>query len=498
MQNLELQLVASRVPFSVARGFLSEALTPVECEGIAIALRPIFHSDAPKNSSLSDRQTIDDQLRFYNKNRCLRDFPQVAWKLLEKYPDGVSLTIEGDFDEASQEFFRAITPFFPVTIQVTYNRQVIIPERDEAFIDEHKRITQKLINEADWRWLHQRISHYLNCGDSWVAMWLAEAVLSNHRSIPAYVGDVLGLAYGLQDRTAESEQLFKLWASDGGIEEARAKYSLAMLYARHHSWAFHNEDYAHQLLEEAWNLLLELDASQEHVSYEKVFNRNGIALIYYRRREFQKAAELLEQCIATLNQTQYHSGVHHTVLTNNLGRLYTAMGEAEKAEQALKAAVTIDPNFAEYQFDLASFYADANRLDEALETARKAERLSSSMPAIPALMGYIMNLQGDYSGAVYVYKRAWEIDPFQAPTALAIVHNLCELSEYQEASEWYQRLIKLNMTPGETEMSELLKLEIDSHLDDNFTPDVAKQRLEELAERFPKSETIRENLLQFA
>lgn len=95
----EIYIENSSLPLSEIRSFLKQVLSDEDLGKFRLALRPIFHTDAPNNSSLSDLQTIRGQIRFYTKYRCIRDFRLVALlrlvalHLKERFPEGFKVII---------------------------------------------------------------------------------------------------------------------------------------------------------------------------------------------------------------------------------------------------------------------------------------------------------------------------------------------------------------------------------------------------------------------
>jgi tetratricopeptide (TPR) repeat protein len=483
------RLHGTPVPFSATRQLLDAVLDDDARLRLNVPLRPITHQAAHTDASLSDRQIAHEQIRFYTRLRCMRDFRLVAKHLAACCPEGSEIAVTGFLNRADLDFLSVLTSYWDVHLTIRPdNWDEIAPDHPDA-----RRIRAGLRTDGDWRWLKERLRGYVNAGDSWTAAWLADAVLRGHLRVPPTSADIIGIAYGLQERTSDAELLYRRWREAGGIDLARANYSLAMLYARHHPMALRNDETAAALLEEAWEVLRDLDASDEHVFYERVFNRNGIALILYRQKRYDEAISLLEVAIKGLSETRFGRGVHHTVLANNLGRVYAAAGDPVRAERYLRSAIDIDPMFAEYWFDLASFYADEGRIAEAIEAATIAESRSTSIADIPALLGYIVGRTGDHEGAVDAYQRAWDVEPGHVQAALGIAHHLCELGRYPEAQPWFARLHSLTLSSDQRETLDLLILEADLNAQPPLAGAELVRRVDELAARYPDSATVQGN-----
>lgn len=75
-----------------------------------------------------------------------------------------------------------------------------------------------------------------------------------------------------------------------------------------------------------------------------------------------------------------HYRLHHTVLTSNLARVVKSMGDLQEAERLFREAIAMDPEFAEYHQDFASFLSDMVRFEEAAVEAGRTVELDPSMP----------------------------------------------------------------------------------------------------------------------
>ena len=270
-----------------------------------------------------------------------------------------------------------------------------------------------------------------------------------------------------------------------------------MLYARHHPPAWRNDAEAERFLSDAWDILTGLHPD-ENVVYERIFNRNGQALLLYRKRRYAEAIEHLEECIHQLKQTRFRGGVHHTVLLNNVGRVYAAAGKVELAEERLREAVDLDPGFAEYRYDLAVFYWQNQRWKEAVDALDEASKCSPVIAEIPALRGYISLSQGDYAAALRTYEQAHAADPTTPDFALGAAHASAEMGNYVAAKNWLAKLKIDSLDATQREQMELLQIEVDANGPNALSRASIVHRLRQLQSRYPHSEVIRENLKQLS
>ena len=80
-----------------------------------------------------------------------------------------------------------------------------------------------------------------------------------------------------------------------------------------------------------------------------------------------------------------HCRLHHTVLTSNLARVVKSMGNLQEAERLFREAIAMDPEFAEYHQDFASFLSDMGRFEEATVEAGRTVELDPSIDVQVAL-----------------------------------------------------------------------------------------------------------------
>lgn len=488
----DIFLRSSSIPFKVSRELMMHSLDETERTHLNLALRPIFHTSAKNEGSLSDRQRPDEQLRFYTKDRCLRDFRSVA-QYFRSQQKSIQLTLDTLPNQADLDFFGVLSDYNVIAVHIEDASGHI---EDRHCDVDGLRLFQGQISEMEWKAINNRLVQLLNHGDSWTAVWLCEHILRTQSKIPNFIYDAMGLSYGLQNRTVEAERFFEFWGRTGGINSARANYSRAMLYARHHPLAMRNQETAKALLSDAWEILSNLETTED-VTYERMFNRNGYALILYRERQYDQAAALLEGCTQCIDKTRFQHSVHHTVLLNNLGRIYAAMNRSEDAERVLRACVSLDPDFAEYWFDLATFYSDVGRLADAVEAAQEAERCSTSIADVPALLGYLDSLVGLQEHAAKNYIRAWDIEP-RPEFALEAARAWSEIDDYVQVQHWLDRATQSGLlTLEQQETFDVLRLETELQDAGNDLERLVRERLTVLATKYPHSEVIRENTLRF-
>lgn len=480
---------SSRIPFSGARSFVAHPLVVNmigdEC---AVYLRSVSHSSPGVELSLSDAQTPGDQLRFYTKERVIRGLVYIGDQLAGQYEDGITVEVDGALSEADHDFFAALESG-GLLLELEPGRQSYarpLEEEDAAFERTTTLIEKRQLDESS---IAHELDRLLAYGDSWSAVQLARTVGESGYVPGPKLATSMALAYGLQGDSGEAERLFKIWEDEGGIEAARAKYSLAMMYARHHPTGRLDDHAAGRYLQEAYEILTDLEQTKA-VVYETVFNRNGYALLLFRWGRYDEAALLLEHGIAILGETEWDGQLHQTVLLNNLGRVYGALGRPDDAERTLRQAALLDPLFAEYWQDLASFLCDHEQLEEAFAAATEARKLDPAITGAHELYAYISERLGRADAAVDGYTAAWTLGSAQA--GLALLRLLSDSDRHVEVIEIWRRVAASLESIEDRSEAELIGLEAASFADPEI--DIFDNLLA-LQAKYPESAIVTENLM---
>lgn len=175
-------------------------------DSVELGLRPLDHRAAPSNSSLSDLQTVENQLRFYTAERCLRQFRAVGRHLRQ---NGVNrpttVVLAGEPTAGDWQFIRVLSDFIELRWEMSCES------------------TRHGWNaEAG----SQDLDACLNVGDSWTGAAIADQLVVSG-DIGTADFDSVALAFGLQGRLGDCLLALQRWSESGEMEAARAKYSLA-------------------------------------------------------------------------------------------------------------------------------------------------------------------------------------------------------------------------------------------------------------------------------
>ena len=100
-------------------------------------------------------------------------------------------------------------------------------------------------------------------------------------------------------------------------------------------------------------------------------------------------------------------------LYTSAGKVYLGHGEVSTAEEHLRKAAEIDPDFAECRQVLAWLYRMQGRTEEALSELRKLEETAAGDPAVCLSLGEIYSQLAEFEGAERAYQKLIEISPLQ-------------------------------------------------------------------------------------
>jgi tetratricopeptide (TPR) repeat protein len=93
----------------------------------------------------------------------------------------------------------------------------------------------------------------------------------------------------------------------------------------------------------------------------------------------------------------------------NLGRCYWELADTERAIEAMRKSVELQPQNARLKYDLALMFHCTGRPDEALPLLDQATRILPDMWEARALKATILGEGGDYTGARRLFEEAWEL-----------------------------------------------------------------------------------------
>lgn len=150
-----------------------------------------------------------------------------------------------------------------------------------------------------------------------------------------------------------------------------------------------------------------------HLKPDYSLAKNNLGSAYIVRKEWDKAIAILEEVT--------HDMLYATPQfpQANLGWAYYNKGNYKKAEEYLKAALKLKPDFFIAQMNLGRTYLAAGRLHQALAQFEAASAESPTNPSLLLELGKTYRLLGDYNNARLALKGAIEYSEDPALTVEA-------------------------------------------------------------------------------
>jgi tetratricopeptide (TPR) repeat protein len=217
-----------------------------------------------------------------------------------------------------------------------------------------------------------------------------------------------------------------------------------MLYARHHSPFLRSLDKAAEFLEHGHAMLQGAQSSDaEDLDFHKVFNRNGYALVEFRRGRVEEAIALLTDGIAHLRSGSAKNRMHQTVLIYNLAQCHRRSGNHAQAIEVYEQLLELDGRMPEYHMELAHCHLDLDDFPTALECLLTARALGPSIQEVHSLLGYTYLKLGRVGEAVNSYRAAHEY----APDDLDALYDLAyALGESQDPASALKLLLSADVS----------------------------------------------------
>lgn len=392
-------------------------------------------------ASLTDSAHAQDRIRFFLKERLTRSFRDVgrAW-LSGVGPCAVEVAHAEFLDEGSRLFFETLAFLPGHEVQVRFQvgqgaagTTTAAPENPREQRVNRLVAQVKGLAEPDLDFLYEQAMEYLSVGDSWTAERILRAI-QPYRDVPVIWGR-LGLAYTMLGRTLEAEFCYLRWRDDTDLLGiAGADYALSMLYARHHPANLRSLAKTAEYLEHGYAVLDQVDEDDPRdLTFHRVFNRNGYALVEFRRGRLEGAIAHLDDGISQLRNGSAIHHMHQTVLIYNLAQCYRRVGKIDDAMATYSELLGIDGKMPEYHMELAHCYLSIEQFENALGSLLEAKKLGPSIQEVNSLLGFTY-LQLDKTGeALESYRAAYECDPQDFEALYDYAYILAEANQSEAA-----------------------------------------------------------------
>jgi len=161
-----------------------------------------------------------------------------------------------------------------------------------------------------------------------------------------------------------------------------------------------------------------------------------LGLVAYRRRQWQKAADLIGQAAALRPEM---AELHW----NRAGAL-RQLGRLAEAEAECRTAVKLAPNSAEAYNNLANALKDQGRLPESEQSFREAVRLRPQYPPGWSNLGNVLFAMGRFMEAEQACRHAVSLDPRAVDAHNNLGNALLGQERLEEAAEEFRHVMQLN------------------------------------------------------
>ncbi|MGC8877733.1 MAG: tetratricopeptide repeat protein [Anaerolineae bacterium] len=176
-----------------------------------------------------------------------------------------------------------------------------------------------------------------------------------------------------------------------------------------------------------------------YLAPQNVIYYNLWAQVYYMLGRYQDAETILAKSAAIdpkFEQTQML-----------LGDTYGALGRAEEAARAHRAAILIAPeSFADQFFKqrVAFYKAHPAQLQEIIAAYQEALTQHPDDPEILRILGHLYSQLGDRNNALRFYQRAIQVDPADAQTVIDLGDEYVAMGDWASAAESYRRALYID------------------------------------------------------
>ncbi|MFF5859852.1 tetratricopeptide repeat protein [Streptomyces sp. NPDC012751] len=456
------------------------------------------YSIPPAEISMSDGADFAHQIRFFLIERSRRHVRFLSDRILKSLgPTTVHIYNSAALDTGSRDFVSTLSRsgiamnFLLHSEEAPTGTQLIthVPTPEELTAQRHARKKGKLTH-SEFTELRSAAERYLNVGDAWTVIPLCERLLEEASDPELH--RIMGIALLLVGKTLEAEAHYLRWRTGGETQSVKANYALAMLYARHHPKHLINLDQSERYLEEAFNILQDASPDYPNLTFDQVFNRNGLALLEYKRGMIERAAQRVQNGIdRLLNETTPQESLHRVVLIYNVALCYQTLGRLAEAKETFNELIEHDPKMPDYHLELARVHLSLDDHAAALSRINIALSLDGSIAEAHSLRGYALAQMGNIEEGLTSLREAFRLDQAFPSYAYDLAYALNEAQQHHEAQEILKTHLKhVDISEVSADMWSL-QAEISSH---TGGLNEARTILLEALEYFPADENIVANV----
>jgi tetratricopeptide (TPR) repeat protein len=125
----------------------------------------------------------------------------------------------------------------------------------------------------------------------------------------------------------------------------------------------------------------------------------------------------------------------------NLGNVYRARGQFERALQSHRRALALNPDYAEAHNNLGSVLQDLGNLEEAAASFRRAATLKPDFALAHSNLGNVLSLLNRAEECQASCRRALAIDPHLTAAMVQLAEGLADRGQFTDAEDLLKRAI---------------------------------------------------------
>jgi tetratricopeptide (TPR) repeat protein len=132
-----------------------------------------------------------------------------------------------------------------------------------------------------------------------------------------------------------------------------------------------------------------------------------------------------------------------------LGRLYKMNNQGQKAEEAFKKVLNVDPDSKDGQSSLAQLYFEQGDYAGAVELLKKIPEADLD-PSLLGMLGYAYSQMHDFESAVTIYEKALAKDPENQELRRTYAEALMDMGNTPAARTEFEKILKADPNDGST------------------------------------------------
>lgn len=162
-----------------------------------------------------------------------------------------------------------------------------------------------------------------------------------------------------------------------------------------------------------YRLVLARELMKDYPDYGPAYIHYAIGLVEIAR--YEEARSALEEAIKHCPENKLY------IPYSQMGYLYEAKGEVEKAVEWFKKCIMLSPQDADYHSNIGGILAKQGKFKEAEECYRSAiECTDGCIDEAYLNLGYVLRAQERFTEALECFEKALELDPEYKKAQLAL------------------------------------------------------------------------------